>query len=426
MFSVREKISYQFYDDFCIIIDHAKSCDYKLNREASSIFKKIVSEQKEFAPDEVEFIDQLIDAGIVSGNCESHDQDEIEYEKKSSLNSSVWEELNEYASENLIPISAVAELTYSCPLNCEHCYIDRSEVKKEEEMSLSQYRGFIDQFRELGGLYLTLTGGDPFCHKDFEEIFNYARSRKIAVSVMSSGMDCNDKLIERMSQKGVESFQLSIYGHNRDIHDSFTGKPGSFEKAVNTLKTFKRNGAYVQAAVIITRHNIDYFDEIITFLENEEIRYVFTYNIFPKRDGDKTVQALNITKEQLKKCLNKTGFLGKPRLKGKKNNDPVCNTARSLFSIDPKGTVYPCVELRASSGFLKNDIFKNIWVNSEVFNNIRSIKFGDIEDCPDCNLKDSCNRCSGLAWKEGFPVTGHSPEDCLHAQVRSEIKHKTF
>jgi radical SAM protein with 4Fe4S-binding SPASM domain len=422
MFSVKKKVSYQFYDDFCIIIDHAKSCDYKLNSVASSIFKKIVSKQKEFVSDELEFIDELIEAGIVSRDGDSYDQEEVEYEKRSGLNSSVWEELNEYAAHYLIPVSAIAELTYNCPLECRHCYIDRSEVKKNEELSLLQYMDFIDQFRELGGLYLTLTGGDPFLHRDFEEIFNYARTKKIAVSIMSSGFNCDPEMIKRMAGKGVESFQLSIYGHNSKIHDSFTGIPGSFEQAVNTLRTFKQNGVYVQAAVIVTNQNIDSFDEIITFLENEKIRYVLNHNIFPKRNGDKTVQGLNITKEQLQNCLNKTGVPGKPRLFEKKDNDPVCNTARSLFSINPVGTIYPCIEIRIPAGSIKNEQLDKIWNKSKILNQLRNIKIRDLEDCPQCKLREFCNRCTGTALKEGLSIAGHSNFDCLFAEIKSNAK----
>lgn len=421
MFFIGRKTSYQLYDDFCVIINHNDGSDYKLNKSAAEIFKKIESGHIDFSSEELEFIDELISAGVVFDGEETENNSDALLES-SGLESSVWSELNEFASLNIIPVTATLELTYRCPVNCIHCYIDRSAVVVENELSFKEYVRFIDEFRSMGGLYLILTGGDPFLHRDFEKIFNYARSKHIAVSVMSSGYGCDKPLLKRISNLGLMSFQATLHGHNNSIHDRFTKVDGSFEKTLDTLRTMKGLGVYVQAAVSINTNNIKHFNQIISFLESEKMNYVFNYEMLPKRTGDKSPAELNISENELSECYSKTGISQKHRLSGKLPDDPPCNAARSLFSIDPSGRVFPCIELRVCAGDIKNGSFLDIWKNSTVLNDIRHLKFKDLSVCSKCELKDMCNRCPGNSLREGLDITDHSARDCFYAGINSQVK----
>jgi len=406
-----------------VIFNHADGEDYRLNLSASEIFKKIVEKSQSYSTEDIEFIDELISAGIVLPNDGKHFDKTSQYSQNSGINSSLWVELSEFAGRKTIPVSAVLELTYRCPVNCAHCYIDRSEVSSQNELSFDKYTEFIDDFRSLGGTYIILTGGDPFLHRDFEKIFNYAREKRIAVSIMSSGFDVEQDLLERIADKGIMSFQVSIHGHSSEIHDRFTGVPGSFNRTVESLRYMKKLGVYVQAAVSINKFNIRFFDEIVTFLENEQVNFVFNYEMFAKRNGDNSPVKLNISEDQLKKCFLKTGVHGKPRLLDKKPDDPPCNAARSTVSLNPAGIVFPCLELRIPSGDIKTERFKDIWHNSSVLNRIREIKFKDIIDCPECKLRDFCNRCSGNALKDSLDIIDHSTRDCLYSKTISQISY---
>jgi len=421
MFRIGKKISYQFYEDFCVVLNHADGNDYKLNSSGSDIIKKIESGISDLSVEELEFIDDLIAAGIVFHDNEPENPEQNGIGGRTGIESSVWSELTCFASKKIIPVSAIIELTYRCPLDCIHCYVDRSEVLQKEELQFAEYAGFIDEFRSAGGLYLVLTGGDPLLHKDFEKIFNYARKKRIAVSIMSSGVQNDLQLFDRLAKLGIMSFQSSIHGHKSEVHDKFTGAAGSFETTLNTLRYMKKLGVYVQAAVMINRNNIEFFDDIVNFLENEKFNYVFNYEMFPKRNGDKTPLKLNISEEETILCLSKTGDPGQPRLFGKMPEDFPCNAARSLVSLNPEGTVFPCLELRIPAGNIKKSSFSDIWNNSDVFKMIRQIKFKDLIECPSCELKNFCNRCAGSAFREQLKIIEHSSNECKYAKLKQEI-----
>jgi len=76
-----------------------------------------------------------------------------------------YNDLEQKACANNIPVYAQMELTYTCNLKCIHCYTVADFFQKE--LSNKDVKRIIDQLAELGTLYLALTGGEIFTRKDF-------------------------------------------------------------------------------------------------------------------------------------------------------------------------------------------------------------------------------------------------------------------
>lgn len=413
-----EKISFVIYEDFTFIFDHKSQNEYKLNNAAGKIIRKIENQTTDFTAEEIEFINELQKLGVITS------EQQLTPLPKNIDNqpdqNSVFDDLNKYAAKNLIPASATFELTYKCGLNCIHCYVDKTE-KREQELSTEKIKDFIKEFKDLGGAYITFTGGDPFFKKDFEEIFNFAREKRIAVSIMSPCWNTDNEMLKRIAEKGIFTFQISFYGHNAEIHDKFTTQKGSFEKTLSAARLLRELGVIVYAAVTVSTENIKYFDEITSFLKKEKFQYHFNFNIFKKRNGDRSPEKLNISETELKEALFKLKLPNRGRLFNLKPDEPPCNAAHSIFAVDPFGNLYPCLEIREKAGSLKENSLKEIWKNSKTLNTIRNLKFSDLTDCPDCKFKNSCNRCAGTALKENLTIKDHSKFDCKYAKALYEL-----
>ena len=413
-------ISYQRYGELFIVLDSRTGLDFQLNSEGGKIIEKIDSGLTEGIDPDSDFVRSLISSGIISSS--SGDTKTKKSENTTNRNSSVFDELNDLAARELVPVSAIMELTYRCPLNCKHCYIDKETVQRKNELKKNEYFRFIDAFRDMGGLYVILTGGDPFLHPDIEEIFKYLRKKRIAVSVMSSGYRTDKELLKRLVSYGLTGFQASIYGPDPDTHDNFTGIKGSFEETLKTLELLRNNGIEVQAAVSVNTLNISLFNEIRYLLKNKGFKAVYNFEMFPKRSGDTSPVSLNISDTELFDCLKKIDWRPELRLKDKGPEDHPCNAARSLFSIDPEGNIFPCLEIREKAGNIRNEKFSDIWKHSTVLNSIRNIKMKDLKDCSECMYKNYCNRCHGGALKKGLEITDHSEFDCTMAQFNKKLR----
>ena len=329
----------------------------------------------------------------------------------------ILDELNCYAGEKLIPLHCQFELTYACGPRCRHCYLASETARPAEELTTDAIKTFFDELAELGGFFLTFTGGEPFLRPDIEELFQHARKRRFAVSFLTSGWGVDKKLLERMVHQGLDSAQVSIHGPDAESHEAFTRKAGSFESAWRTLMALKDFGVPVRAALNLHRENLQQLDDMVCLLDEVGVPYNLNLNMMPRRDGDRTPQRLQLDEEQIRQVLKKTPLRKRFRMAKLLPNDPPCRAGRSTFSVDPYGVMHPCIIWRKPLGLLKEQSFGEIWRNSRGLSSVREMRLDQLEDCPACKMRESCNRCTGLAVLEGMNCREHSMLDCIQADI---------
>ncbi len=415
-------VSYRNYPDFTVLINHADHSEFQMNVDAGIILDKIESGNTEFSKEELDFIEELSKYGlIISEDANQQEETQINADLLDieTPENSIYNSIKEYASQNLLSIGCLMELTYLCALDCKHCYLKGTPVIPKEELSTQEIKNFIDDYKKIGGLFLTFTGGDPFMREDFFEIFSYARKNRFAITIMTSGYKVDHKLLEKMARMGVYHFQASIYGPDAAVHDKFTGRAGSFDYAMNAIKIMRKNNVPARAAVSINKANEQHYDAIVKSLREENIPFGINFIMMPARTGDKTSEMLNVDDDTLTTCLSKISKTHDPPRMGEIDNpdSPLCDAGRVIFSVDPFGTIYPCMEIREeAAGSIREDKLENIWKNSSVLNHVRGLKFKDLKDCPNCELRPWCNRCTGNSVVDGQGYTGHSHWDCRYAK----------
>ncbi|MBW2277692.1 MAG: radical SAM protein, partial [Deltaproteobacteria bacterium] len=148
----------------------------------------------------------------------------------------------ELTADELEPLHCQLEVTYRCTLACRHCYVPPGAADPASELTVNEIGALLDQLAELGTLFLLLTGGEPFARPDLEVIFDAARDRRFAVSLLTSGAGADREVLQRMAARGVDSLQVSLYGPDAATHDRITGADGSFDAALHCLRTSRDLG----------------------------------------------------------------------------------------------------------------------------------------------------------------------------------------
>jgi MoaA/NifB/PqqE/SkfB family radical SAM enzyme len=64
------------------------------------------------------------------------------------------------------------EVTHACNQHCKHCYLDGGNNKLIAVMSTDQIKKIILEFKEQGGRYIILTGGEPIMRNVIFEILD--------------------------------------------------------------------------------------------------------------------------------------------------------------------------------------------------------------------------------------------------------------
>ena len=62
------------------------------------------------------------------------------------------------------------ELSSRCNERCIHCYIPNEKKNVGFDMPTAKVKSILDEFAAMGGIHVTLSGGEAFMHKDIIEI----------------------------------------------------------------------------------------------------------------------------------------------------------------------------------------------------------------------------------------------------------------
>ena len=78
------------------------------------------------------------------------------------------------------------ELSSRCNERCIHCYIPNEKKNHGFDMPTAKVKSILDEFAAMGGLHVTLSGGEAFMHKDLMEIVKYCREKDLKISILSN------------------------------------------------------------------------------------------------------------------------------------------------------------------------------------------------------------------------------------------------
>lgn len=277
--------------------------------------------------------------------------------------------------------SALIELTYQCNLDCYICYNDRELDGKS--LSLGQYYQLLEDLQTMQVMNLTLSGGEPLAHPNFWEIGTRGRELGFVVRIKSNGHALRQDVIERL-QTDIDPYtvEISLHGATATTHDRQTRVVGSFDRLQKNLQFMKQAGLKVQLNCPLTSWLESEVEAMYEFADSFGYSLCFDPHITPRDNGDTEPQSVAPTDE---------GLLGLYRLQKERGilinstscgNDSSnidseeskhCGAGSSTVSIDPYGTVYPCVALRRSSGSLHDHSITEIWQGSAALKDIRSL-----------------------------------------------------
>lgn len=255
-------------------------------------------------------------------------------------------DLLDRAFEGNRPVSAVLELTYKCNLLCSFCY---NAPQDREELTGDQWLAALDQLKRAGTFKVTLSGGEPFLHRDFWKIAEGVRQREMVLDTFTNGVYLADReKAERFAGLAPFGTEISIHGADAATHDRITGISGSFDKLLIALRHLSELGLRVILKTPITRLNQRQLRAIEDLGDGFGFPVTFDTNLLPTDDGDLSPQALAADKAAMIEYLldrhrRKRDLPGRRPVELMKQN---CGTGRTTLAIDPYGFIFPCVAWR--------------------------------------------------------------------------------
>lgn len=156
------------------------------------------------------------------------------------------------------------QITARCNLRCRHCYLGPA---KAQDLNLEQIMAIIQEFEQMQGLRLLISGGEPLLHPDFWSINDSLRGFGLRSILLSNGSLIDNIAAKRLK---VHEVQISLDGIG-DSHNYLRGK-GSYDKAIKAIRELRSLGKDVSVATIVHAQNLGDFPKLKTLVEEMGIK----------------------------------------------------------------------------------------------------------------------------------------------------------
>ena len=320
------------------------------------------------------------------------------------------------------------ELSSRCNERCIHCYIPNEKKNHGFDMPTSKVKNVIDEFAEMGGINVTLSGGEAFLHKDIIEIAKYCREKDLKISILSNLISLKDEQIEKLKSINISLIQVSLYSMDPAVHDTITTVKGSFYNVKAAIEKLVAADIPIQISCPIMKANKDGYTEVLEYAKKLKVKAQTDYIMMARADLDTGNLANRLSldetevlirdilehdmsyREDVLEQLPVSDEIAFDIEKYKKQR--VCGVGYDNCCITANGDVYPCAGWQ---DFVLGNVFKQtlqeIWENSERVKQLRKITQASFPQCIKCDARDFCARCLVRNYNESggdmFKINQH-------------------
>jgi MoaA/NifB/PqqE/SkfB family radical SAM enzyme len=178
----------------------------------------------------------------------------------------LYNHLKAKAWEKGIPVLGSLELTPRCTLDCKMCYVCLEPSRMDQdELTVRQWIGLIDEACGAGMMFATLTGGECLLYPGFKEIYRHLQSRGVLVTVLTNGTLIDEDIVRWFVQNPPQRIQISVYGSSPKGYEAVTGNGNAFSQVDKAIDLLKAANLPLILAVTASRQMMSDFEATLRY-----------------------------------------------------------------------------------------------------------------------------------------------------------------
>jgi MoaA/NifB/PqqE/SkfB family radical SAM enzyme len=253
------------------------------------------------------------------------------------------------------------------------------------ELSTDEWKAVIDSAVKLRVVLISMTGGEALLRKDLFELIRYAVDSGIAVHLNSNATFLNDKIVDNLSEAGVDTLSVSIDSPIREEHEKIRGE-GTFDKTVAGIKNVKQRAPHIKIGLnsVVNTGNYKDLKQYIPLAKGlgvEQIKFMPIHTNLLQRDKaiddyeemiftDKDVEDLDREIVELHGAMQASGLVttckafykGMTSLFSPPDSNFYCYAGYATCVIDNRGYVGPCFEYDGTYSVRERPL-EDIWAS---------------------------------------------------------------
>lgn len=242
------------------------------------------------------------------------------------------------------PYFFVISPTTRCNLACYGCYA--AKYGGHQELSADLVRRILNEARDIGIFFITISGGEPFVWPPMLDIFR--EFDDIYFQVYTNGTLLDDRLVGTLAELGNVLPCISVEGFEAET-DARRGR-GTFTRITEAMRRLREAGVIFGFSCTVTRQNNELVvsDEFLRFYAEQGCFIGWYFNYIPVgRDPDLDLMPTPEQREYRRARLEEVRYRYPLVLADFWNDGPLIGSCiaggSSYFHINSKGDCEPCV-----------------------------------------------------------------------------------
>jgi radical SAM protein with 4Fe4S-binding SPASM domain len=150
--------------------------------------------------------------------------------------------------------------------------------------------------------YITLTGGEPFMHRDILKIIRFINDLGPGVMIISNGGMITPQVAARLKTMRVHYIQVTLGGADADTHDALCGD-GTFRKLNRAVSCLRDAGITVGGSYLCTAHNYTQAGKVFDLFAGFDVKQVAFNRFNPSGESRRIMLSLMPTRSQVLTAL---------------------------------------------------------------------------------------------------------------------------
>jgi MoaA/NifB/PqqE/SkfB family radical SAM enzyme len=290
------------------------------------------------------------------------------------------------------PVYAHFGITHRCNLQCRMCGIER-DAQESQELSLEQIGRVFDNLKDLGVVYVSIGGGEPFLRKDLLPVIKLLIKKGFMIRLLTNGTLMDEKSVRDLALAGLREISVSLDTLDPDKFTQICGQGKFFETIMNNLDTLSnvlpKDNRLILINTVVSPLNVKELPRLAEFAVRKGfyISFIpvesggladFTFKQGDNKEIDDSYDYLIRMKRKSKSPLfNSSMFLDKSRRYLKSGECGwQCDAGKLYFSLSPEGELSICHKFNKGVSLLQPGI-KNVSV-------LKAAREDLIKVCPGC------------------------------------------
>lgn len=352
------------------------------------------------------------------------------------MSASIWSDLHADAERKNLPRYCQIEVTRRCNFRCRHCYMSSTLPVEASCLPPGAYQRFLRELRQMGGLSVCFTGGEPLlCLERLSQLLGMVRKEGMFAVVFTNGSLVTRQAAHMIRESRVLEVGLTLYGSCAETMDSFTRRPGSFDRSVQGVKWLVEEGNRVNVRWPVTRENLWEFTAMYNLIRG--LGAVPSHYVGMNRcwDGSEYPYELEMDEEDFCRYFDTLSQLdifediradlrnsyASAREKGSGQRAP-CGAGRAYMYLASDGLLYPCSHIRRPLGSIVTESLPAIWRNENpVLREIRAATL-DRMKCARCEYVMDCGICIAEFHAQTGSFTEPDEHSCRFARLGRRVR----